>query len=131
VVPCHSLELPILFPIHTSRLINMVKEQVSEAEALSVLDDLRRVAAGSTINHVSLILERRTTQSIEWASGRGLQFDTAKTEAALYTHRRGHRNHIRRKLTAMIQVSSGVIRFKIQLTCWQGVWMDAHPSFKE
>jgi hypothetical protein len=83
------------------------------------------------VNHVVSILERCAAKSIEWASRRGLQFDTAKTEAALFTRRRGHRKHLRPKLTAKIRVRNESVRFNAQATRWLGVWMDAHLTFKE
>jgi len=39
-----------------------------------------------------MILERYAGKSIEWASRQGRQFETAKTEAALFKGRRGHKN---------------------------------------
>ena len=93
---------PILFAIYTSGLIKWVEEYVSEAEGLYFVDDLCWVGTGSDVNHVVSILERCAAKSIEWASRRGLQFDTAKTEAALFTRRQGHREHLRPKQTAKI-----------------------------
>jgi len=78
---------PILFAIYTSGLIKWLEEYVSEAEGLSFVDDLGSVATGSDVNNVLSILERCAATSILWASRRGLQFDTAKTEAALFTRR--------------------------------------------
>ena len=86
---------------------------------------------GSDVNHVVTILERCAAKSIEWASRRGLQFDTAKTEAALFMRRRGHRKHYWLKQTAKIRVRNGIILFNTQATCWLGGWMDAHLTFKE
>jgi len=89
------------------------------------------VATGSDVNHVVSILGRCAAKSIEWANRRGLLFDTAKTEAALFTRRRGHRKHLWLELTAKIRVGSGIIRCNTQTTCWLGVWMDAHLTFEE
>jgi len=89
--------------------IKWVEEYVSEAEELSVADNLGWVATGSDVNHVVSILARCAARSIEWASRRGLQFDTAKTEEAQFTRRRGHRNHLRTKLRAKIRVGGGAI----------------------
>jgi len=85
----------------------------------------------SDVNHDVSILERCAAKSIEWASRLGLQFDTAKTEAALFTRRRGHWKHLRPRLGAKIRVGSGSTRFNAQATRWLGVWMDAHLTFKE
>ena len=116
-VPQGSPVSPILFAIYTSGLIQCVEEYLSEAEGLCFLDDLGRVATGSDVNHVVSILERCAGKSIEWANRGGLQCDTAKTEAALFTRRRGHRKHHWLELTAKIRVGSGIIRFNTQATC--------------
>jgi len=130
-VPLGSPVSPILVAIYTSGLIKWVEEYVSDAEGLCFVDDLGWVASGSDVNHAVSILDRCAAMSIEWASRRGLQFDTAKTEAALFTRRRGGRKHLRPKLTAKIRVRTGSIRFNSQATHWLGVWMDAHLTFKE
>jgi hypothetical protein len=101
-VPQGSPVSPILFAIYTSGLIKWVEEYVSEAEGLSFVVDLIWVATGNDVNHVHSILERCSGERIEWASRRGLQFDTAKTEAALFMSRRGHWKHLRPKETAKI-----------------------------
>jgi hypothetical protein len=107
---------PILFAIDSSRLIKLVEESVSEAERLSFVDDLRCVATGNDVNQVVTRLERCAAKSIEWVSRRELQFDTAKMEAALFTRRRGHKKHLRPKLTAKILVGEGFIWFNRQAT---------------
>jgi len=89
------------------------------------------VATGSDVNQVVTILERCAAMSIQWASRRGLQFDTAKTEAALFTRRRGHKKHLLPNMTAKIRVGDGFIRFNRQATCRLGVWMDTHLTLKE
>jgi len=130
-VPQGSPVSLILSAIYTSELIKWVEEYVSEAKGLSFVEDLGCVVSGSDVNQVVSILEICTTKSIEWASRRGLQSDTAKTEAALFTRRRDHRKHLRPKLTAKIRVSSRFIGFNTQATHWLSVWMDAHLMFKE
>jgi hypothetical protein len=130
-VPQGSPVSPIHFAIYTSGLTKWVEHYVSEAEGLSFVDDLGRVATGSDVNHVVSVLERCAARSIEWASRQGLPFDPAKTEAALFTRRRAHRKHLRPKLTAKIRVASSVIRFNTQATRWLGGWMDVHLTFKE
>jgi len=123
--------LLILFAISTSGLIKWVEEYASEAEGLSFGDDLGWVATGNDVIHVVSILDRCAARSIEWASRRGLQFDTAKTAAALFPCRPGHRKHVRPKLTAKKRVRTGSIRFTAQATRWLGVWMDVHLTLKE
>jgi hypothetical protein len=60
-----------------------------------------------------------------------MEFDAAKTEAALFTRRRGHKKHLRPKLNAIIRVRNGFVRFGREATRWLGVWMDAQLTFKE
>jgi len=121
----------ILFTINTSGLLKLVEEYISEAERLFFVDDLGWVATGSDVNQFIMILERCAAKRIEWATRRGLQFDTAKMEAAVFARRRGHMKHLRPKLTAKIQVRDGFIRFNRQATQWPSVWMDMHLMLKE
>ena len=129
-VPQGSPVSPILFAIYTSGRIEWVKEYAS-AEGLSFVDNLGCVVTGTDVNQVVTILETCAAKSIEWASRRGLQFDTAKTEATLFTHRSGHKKHLWPKLTAKIRVGDSFIRFNRQATLWLGVWMDAQLTLKE
>jgi len=122
---------PILFAIYTSGLIKWVEENVSEAEGLYLVDDLGWVATGNDVNQVVTILQRCAAVSMEWAIGRGLQFDTARTEAALFTRRRGHKRHLRPELTAKIKVGEVFIWFNRQATRWLGIWMVAHLTLNE
>jgi hypothetical protein len=66
-------------------------------------------------------LEASAAESIQWASRRDLQFDTAKTDAALFTDRRGHKKHLCPKLTTKIKVGDGFVRFNKEATWWLGV----------
>jgi hypothetical protein len=108
-----------------------VEERVSGIEGLSFVDDVGWVATGSDVSQVVRKLESCARESIDWAERRELEFDTAKTEAALVTRRRGHKKHLRPKLTAKIRVGNGFVRFNKEATRWLGVWMDAHLTFKE
>jgi hypothetical protein len=73
------------------------------------VDDISWVATGSTVNQVVTKLEDRAAKTIEWASWRGLQLDTAKTEVAQFTRRQGNKKHLQPKLTARIRVGDGFI----------------------
>jgi hypothetical protein len=100
-VPLGSPVSLIIFAIYTSGLLEWVEES-GPGEGLSFFNDLGWVATGSDVNQVVRTLEQCAAMSIEWASRQGLQFDTVKTEAALFTCRRGHKNHLWPKLTAKI-----------------------------
>jgi len=85
-VPQGSPVSPILFARYTAGLINWVEDRV-QAEGLSFINDVGLVATGKAVNQVVKKLETCAVESIEWASRRDLQFDTVKTEAALFTLR--------------------------------------------
>jgi len=129
-VPQGSPVSPILFAIYTSGLIKLVEDYVS-AEGHSFVDELGWVATGSNVNQVVTKLEQCAGIIIEWASRRGQPFDTAKTDAALFTRRRGHKQHLQLKLTAKIRVGDSFIQFNKEATRRLGVWMDVHLTFKE
>jgi len=86
-VPQGSPVSPIFFAIFTSVLMKWVEEYVSEAEGLSFMDDLCWVATGSDVDHAIMIHERCAAKSIEWVGRRGIQYDTATMDAALFTRR--------------------------------------------
>jgi hypothetical protein len=106
-------------------------EERAQAEGLSFVDDLRWIATGKDVNQVVRKLEACAAESIEWASMRDLQFDSAMKKAALFTQRIGHKKHLRPKLTAKIKVGDGFVRFNKEATRWLGAWMDAHLMFKK
>ena len=105
-------------------------EERVQAEGLAFVDDLGWVATGKDINQVVQTLQACAAESIEWASRRDLQFDTAKKEAALFTRRKGHKKHQRLELTAKIKVWNDLVRFNPEVTRWLGVSMDAHLTLK-
>jgi hypothetical protein len=82
------------------------------------LDDLGWLATRSNVNQVITKLGQCATKSLDWASWRGLQFHTAKTEAALCTRKRGHKKDLQAKLTAKIRVGDVFIRFNKEATHW-------------
>jgi len=116
-VPEVSPLSPILLAIHTTGLIKRVEERV-QAEGLSFLDDLGWVAIGRDVNQVVEKPEACAAESIEWASRRDLQFDTAITEAVLFTPSKGHKKHLHAKLTAIIKSRNGFVRFHKEVTRW-------------
>jgi len=129
-LPQGSPVSPILFAIHTTALIKWVEVR-AQAEGLSFVDDLGWVATGKDVNQVVERLEACAARSIKWASRWDLQFDTAKTEAALFTRNTGDKKHLRPKLTAEITVGNDFVRSNKEATWWRANWMYAHLTFKE
>jgi len=120
----------ILFAIYTSGLIRWVEETMWGAEGLCFVDDIGMVATGNDFNQVVKNLVAWARASIDCGKRRELEFDTAKTNAALFTHRRGHKKHLTPKLTAKTRVENGFVRFTKKETRWLGVWMETQPTFK-
>jgi hypothetical protein len=120
----------ILISIQTAELIKWV-EQTFHTEGLSFVDGHGWVASGKDLNQVVENLEAGAAPSIEWASRRDLLFDTAKTDAELFTPRRGQKKHPGVELTSKIMVGNAFVRFNNEATQSLGVWMDTHLTFKE
>ena len=95
------------------------------------MDNVGWMATGSDITEVVRKMESSARESIDWAERCELEFNTAKTKAALSTRSRGHKRHRHPKLSTKIQVGNGFVRFNKEATKWLGVWMDTHLTFKE
>jgi len=102
-VPCNSPSAGTRFrqavrAVRNTRVFlpesRVVADDVSLTEGQFLVDDLGWVVSGSDVNHVVSILDRCAGKIIEWATRRGLQFDTATIEEALITRRRGHKKHL-------------------------------------
>jgi len=89
------------------------------------------VATKKEVNLVVRKLEACAVKSIRSATRRDLQFDTANSDAALFTRMRGLKNQPWPQLRAKIKVGDGIFRYNKEMTLWLGVWMDAHTTFKE
>jgi len=100
------------------RFVGLMKwmEEGVQAEGLSLVENLGWVATRNDVDQVVEKLETCAAQIIEWPSRRNLLFDTTKTEAALFTCRRGQKTHLRPKLTAKIKVGNGFARFNKEAT---------------
>lgn len=101
----------ILFAIFVVQLIRWVQERVSRDEGLAFLDSVRQVATQSDENENVRMLQASATVSIDWIDRRERECDTERTEAALFTRRRGHKKHLHPKLTAKIRVRNYIIKY--------------------
>jgi hypothetical protein len=77
-VPQGSPVSPILLAIYSAELI--AKGERVGAEGVSFVDDIGWIATGRDVYEVVTKLEACAAESLEWADGRGLTFDTAKTK---------------------------------------------------
>jgi hypothetical protein len=67
------------------------------------------VATGKDMNQVFERFEACAAESIEWANRQYLQFNTAKTEAALRTGRKVHKNQLHPKLRGKIKFGNAYV----------------------
>jgi len=130
-IPQGSLESPCFCAMYTSGLMRWLRERVSGIEGLSFVDDVGLMVTGGKVSQVFIKLESCARESIHSVEMGELGLATAQTEAALLTHRGGHKKHRRPKLTAKILVGNSFVRFNNEATRWLGVWMAAHLTFKE
>jgi len=110
-IPQGSLVSSIIFAIDLSGLINVVEVKVPRANSLSFPHDVGWVATGNNASQVIRTPETCATVSIDWVERWELDFDTTKTEAALFTRRRGDKKHLHPKPTSKIRVRNGFNRF--------------------
>ena len=108
-----------------------MQKRVTRLEEIICVDSEGWMETGSDVSQVISEQESCTRESINWAERRELGFHKAKTAAALFTHRQGHKINLRPKLTAKIRVENGFVRCNKEVTRWLAVWMDAHLTCKE
>ena len=75
------------------------------------------VDAGDVVNK----LDRCARANLDWAQDNVAHFETAKTEAVLFSRRHKHR-----QCQAAIRVGG---RFAPEATCWLGIWLWLGPYF--
>jgi hypothetical protein len=95
------------------------------------VDDVRWTPTRSDVSQVVRKLESFAREIIKCAECWALEFNTVKTEVALFIRRRAHKKYRHPNRIAKIQVGKGFVRFKKKVTRWLGVWMDTHLTFKE
>jgi hypothetical protein len=112
---------PILVAMYMARLIKRVEERVCQAEILSFVDDVGWVAIWHDVTQAIIKRKSCSRVSFDLAERWELEFDTVKTESAIFSISGCHEKHLRPKLTAMKRVGNGVFRFNREGTRWQAV----------
>jgi hypothetical protein len=102
---------PILFAIHTAGVAQWVEERVQGVEGLSLVDDPGWVAYRKDLNQMVKKHASCAVESIERSNKQDLQINSAKTKAAVFTCRTGHKMHHRPNLPAKIKVEDGLVQF--------------------
>jgi len=122
-VPQGSPVSPQLFVIYLSGLFGRVEEKEKEckSEGISFVDDVAWVVEGEDVGECTQQLERCAKEAQIWAKENACQFDIEKTEAILFTRKRGNNEP---KMKAKIRIGSHEVQYNKEATRWLGVWLD-------
>jgi ribonuclease HI len=128
-VPQGSPASPILFIIYLSGVFDIIERAVPEVQALSFADDVGLLAPGYSVQETCIKLQEAAKVAIEWGRSNEVQFEAEKTEAVLFTRKRGRelQDQTRR---ARIMVEGHQVQFNHEATRWLGIWLDAGLTLK-
>ena len=88
-VPQGSPVSPILFAIYLSGVFNEIERRVPGVHTLSFADDIGLLAPEYSVQETCLNVQEAAKLAIDWGRRNMVQFDAEKTEAALFTRKRG------------------------------------------
>ncbi|KAL1980085.1 hypothetical protein VTN96DRAFT_4674 [Rasamsonia emersonii] len=122
-VPQGSPVSPILFVIYISGVVEAVEAAVPGIRALSFADDIGLIALGNSVDQACRQLQQAGEAAITWGQANTVQFDAEKTEATLFTRKRGRelRAQVQR---ARISIGAHQVSFNQDATRWLGIWLD-------
>ena len=129
-VPQGSPASPILFIIYISRVFHVIEEAVPGMGPLSFADDIGLVAAAGSVDQVCEKLQKAGEVAIQWGHENAVQFDAEKTEAMLFTRKRG-RELREQTERARITVEGHEVSFHKEATRWLGIWLDTGLTLKD
>jgi ribonuclease HI len=128
-LPQGSPASPILFIIYVRGVFKAIEAKVPGVRPLSFADDMGLIAQGSSVDQVCRQLQLAGEVAIEWGGTNGVQFDPEKTEATLFTRKKGRslRDQVQR---ARIVVGDKEVAFNQEATRWLGVLLDTGLTLK-
>ena len=128
-VPQGSPVSPILFLIYLSGVFDVIERSVPGVRPISFADDMGLLAPGRSVEDVCRKLQEAARIAIEWGQSNLVQFEAEKTEAVLFTRKRGRdlRDQTER---AQIVVGNHRVSFNHEATRWLGIWLDAGLTLK-
>jgi hypothetical protein len=128
-VPQGSPVSPILFIIYLGEILKAIKQAIPGIRILSYADDICLLISASSVQQACQVLEQAARIAIEQGKKGAIQFDTEKTEAVLFTRKRGKelKNQVQR---AKIQIQGHEVLFNSEATRWLGVWLDKGLTLK-
>src|SRR4051794_2604049 len=90
-LPQGSPVSPILFCIYISGVFYAIEEAVLGVWALSFADDIGLATAGGSVEQVCERLQQAGETAESWGHQNAVQFDMDKTEALLFSRKKGQR----------------------------------------
>jgi Reverse transcriptase (RNA-dependent DNA polymerase) len=120
---------PILFAIYLSGVFQAIERAVPGLRTLSFADDVGLIVPASSVAQACEKLQQAGETAIEWGLQDDVQFDAQKTEAVLFTRKRGWqlRDQAQR---AQIVIDRHQVEFSQEATRWLGIWLDSGLTLK-
>ena len=81
--------LPILFIIYLSGIFKAIEDEILEIQTISFVDDIGLIASGKSITQIKEILEQAGKKAVQWGLLNRVSFEIDKTEAVLFSRKRG------------------------------------------
>jgi ribonuclease HI len=128
-LPQGSPVSPILFIIYIRGVFEAIEARVSGVRPLSFADDIGLLTQASSIEQACRQLQQAGEVAIEWGAANGVQFDPEKTEAALFTRKKG-RDLKDRFQRARLTLGGKDVAFNQEATKWLGVLLDTGLTLK-
>ena len=94
--------------------------------SISFVDDITWIVEGVDLDDVTTKLEGCARASLRWAESNAVRFETAKTEAILFSRKRKHR-----RCQRGIRVGNQTVHFAPDSTRWLGIWLDSALTLPE
>ena len=102
------------------------KKILYRPESLSYLGRLRGSLQTLRVWDVVAKLEGCARASLRWVESNAVRFETAKTEAILFSRKRKHR-----RCQRGIRVGDQTVQFAPDATRWLGIWLDSALTLQE
>ena len=99
---------------------------MEDCRGISFVDDVTWIVEGYDVDDATTKLEQCARASLDWANGNAVRFETAKTEAILFSRRRKHR-----RCQRGIQVGEQMVHFAPEATRWLGIRLDSALTLQE
>ena len=125
-LPQGSSVSPVLLALYIAEIHQAVEGLVEDCRGISFVDDVTWIVKGYDIDDVAIKQEQCARASLEWADGNAVRFETAKTEAILFSRRRKHR-----RCQRGIQVGEQMVHFAAEATRWLGIWLGSALTLQE